>query len=90
MRLGDGAELTAQEIRGGVWRGMGAVQLPIKIILLPLAELAEAGVRVIVERTARCWKRKRGVFYACLSSLYKAMGMYLHFKHTGSTEKTSG
>lgn len=51
--------LTAQEIRGGVWRGMSAEQLPIKVILLPLAELAQTGVGVLIKRAARCRGRKR-------------------------------
>lgn len=51
--------LTAQEIRGGVWRGMSAEQLPIKVILLPLAELAQTGVGVLIKRAARCRGRER-------------------------------
>lgn len=51
--------LTAQEIRGGVWRGVSAEQLPIKVILLPLAELAQAGVGVLIKRAARCREAKQ-------------------------------
>lgn len=50
--------LTAQEIRGGVWRGMSAEQLPIKVILLPLAKLAQAGVGVLIKRAARCREKQ--------------------------------
>lgn len=47
-------KLTMQKIRGGVRKGMSAEQLPIKIILLSLAELTQAGVRVLIKSTACC------------------------------------
>lgn len=47
-------KLTMKKIRGDLRHGVGAEELPIKIILLSLAELAQAGVRVLIKCTACC------------------------------------
>ena len=44
--------LTPQEVGGHVWPAVGAHELPVKVILLALAVLAQAGVGVFLERAA--------------------------------------
>ena len=51
--------LTMQQVGGGVGGAVGVYQLPIKVILLPLAVFTQAGIRVLVKGTPCSW-RERG------------------------------
>lgn len=53
------AGLTTQQVGGGVRGAVGVDQLPVEVVLLALAVLTRAGVRVLVKRAACSW-RERG------------------------------
>lgn len=50
---------TSEQVRARVGPGVGPDQLPVKVVVLALPVVAEAGVRVLVEGAAGCREERR-------------------------------
>lgn len=48
------ASLTPQEVRAGRGCGVRPEQQPVEVVVLPLGEVAQAGVRVLLKRASGC------------------------------------
>lgn len=52
-----------QQVSAGVRRAVCPKQQPIKVILLPLREVTQVGVRILFERAAHSWEEEWEIQY---------------------------
>ena len=53
--------LTSEEVCGGMGGAVAPEELPVKVIILPLTVLTQAGIGVLVKRAPNCWRKRENM-----------------------------